>query len=126
MGKITEINIGEYDKIMKMLQTGEESQQVDGDDVIGMPVSTRLYDMIYNGSYITAAIVKKIAKALNSGRDTDDEHLKAWLNTFPVVYVAKCLIKYGNCYLEVIRKKNGQISKLLPIPTGTIARIKGG
>nr|DAU13882.1 MAG TPA: portal protein [Bacteriophage sp.] len=40
------------------------------------------------------------------------------------MYVAKCLIKYGNCYLEVIRKKNGEISRLLPIPTNTIAKIK--
>jgi len=45
---------------------GEDSQQVAGDDVIGTPVATRVYDLIYNGSYIAAAIVKKIAKAMNS------------------------------------------------------------
>nr|DAU13899.1 MAG TPA: hypothetical protein [Bacteriophage sp.] len=45
---------------------GEESQQVAGDDVISMPVATKVYDLIYNGSYIAAAIVKKIAKAMNS------------------------------------------------------------
>lgn len=124
MGKITEINTW-YDKILKLLE-GEDSQQVAGDDVIGTPVATRVYDLIYNGSYIAAAIVKKIAKAMNSWWDVDSDDLKDWLKNFPVVYVAKCLIKYGNCYLEVIRKKNGEISRLLPIPTNTIAKIKWG
>ena len=124
--KITEIKIWEYEKIKKMLLWEGESQQVSWEDVISLPTATKVYDTIYNGSYIVAAIVRKIAKAMNTWWDVDEDSLQKRLEDFPVVYIAKCLIKYGNCYLEVIRKKNGEISKLIPIPTGTIARIKWG
>ena len=124
MSKITEIQIGEYDKIKKLIQSWD-SQQVEWNDVLSMPRWVWIYDAVYDWSYIVSAIVKKISNAVATWWDVDDDKLKKWLNKFPVRYAAKCLTKYWNCYLEIIRTKEWKITKVLPIITSTIVRIKG-
>lgn len=123
MSKILEIKVGEYEKIKKLIQSWD-SQQVEWDDVLPQSRSTRIYDSVYDWSYIISAIVKKISNSVATWFDVDDPDLKKRLKKIPVKYIAKCLVKYWNCFLEVIRTKDWKISRLLPIITNTILKIK--
>lgn len=115
--------IAKSDITKSQLPTKESKQPKDSKTIVWVrtpEIPFSAYNNVYNGSFMLRWILEKINSSANSWFNTEDEEILKVLDTIDMNFVIQSLTLYWNCFMEVIRAKNGKVVKLLPILANTM------
>ena len=115
-------SVDEFNKNSKQIKDDKKTAT----GTVPPDVSFSLLTQIYYDSFVVNGLTDKIVKTANGWFNTENKEIKNILNSIDFETIFKNKIINWNCFVEVIRFKNGKIKELIPFICEWVERMESG